>query len=123
MNLKVHVTADDQKLINRFARLHQQWREKLFEANKDLENSNDASDELLLLDDSSAIPMKLGSIFIHYDQDSVNNELESLKDKLKSKINQLSRSEMEMQNEMNALKSILYGKFGNSINLETDKDD
>lgn len=30
---------------------------------------------------------------------------------------------MEMQNEMNALKSILYGKFGNSINLETDKDD
>ena len=38
--------------------------------NNEVQNLNDALDELLLLDDpdSASIPILIGSIFVHYDQ-------------------------------------------------------
>ena len=56
------VTAEDQLNINKFARLYQKSQEINAELkrNKDqLQNLNDAADELLLLEDGEPVPMKV----------------------------------------------------------------
>jgi hypothetical protein len=60
-------------LISRFALAHQtseSLKGDLRRKHNDLQNLNDAADELLLLDDAdaAAIPMKIGEAFVHYDQ-------------------------------------------------------
>ncbi|KHN74144.1 Prefoldin subunit 4 [Toxocara canis] len=125
---KLHVTAEDQQLINRFARLHQKSTElsmKLQSEATELQNLCDASDELLLLDDedTARIPFKIGAVFVMHDQESMEAKLEKMRNDLKAKIDSMSETNEKLQSEMNLLKSKLYGKFGDSINLETDKDD
>lgn len=46
------------------------FQERLQEASRDLQNLNDAADEVMLLDDIDAesIPFKIGSGFMHMDQ-------------------------------------------------------
>uniref|UniRef100_A0A915PE67 Prefoldin subunit 4 n=1 Tax=Setaria digitata TaxID=48799 RepID=A0A915PE67_9BILA len=134
MKQSVHVNPEDQKLINRFARLHQRsidvkvkflffW-ERLQETSKDLQNLIDAADEVLLLDDTdaSSIPFKIGSVFMHLDQERLNAKLENVKGELENQVACLTKKHKKICDEMNSLKSILYGKFGESINLETDTD-
>ncbi|CAG9534274.1 unnamed protein product [Cercopithifilaria johnstoni] len=123
----IHVNAEDQKLINRFARLHQRSldvKERLQEMNKDLQNLNDAADEILLLDDADtqSIPYKIGSVFVHMDQERLNEKLENVKGELGNQVADLAQKHKKICDEMDSLKSILYGKFGESINLETDAD-
>ncbi|MFH4980102.1 hypothetical protein AB6A40_006811 [Gnathostoma spinigerum] len=127
-NIKSQVTTADQKLINRFARLHQksvELKEELRIAKNDLANINDASDEISLLDDecASAIPVKIGTVFIYHNQEKADEILERMKDEKKSFIDKHEHLSSTIQDEMNYLKSELYGKFGDRINLETDKED
>ncbi|KAM3725860.1 putative prefoldin subunit [Dirofilaria immitis] len=123
----VHVNTEDQKMINRFARLHQRSidvKERLQEASRDLQNLNDAADEVLLLDDVDAqsVLFKIGSGFMHMDQETFNAQLENVKEKLENQVAGLTEKYKKICGEMDSLKSILYGKFGESINLETDTD-
>ncbi|EFO19751.1 prefoldin subunit 4 [Loa loa] len=123
----IHVNAEDQKLINRFARLHQRSldvKERLQETSRDLQNLNDAADELLLLDDADAqsVPFKIGSVFMHMDQERLNEKFENVKGELENRVADLTQKHKKICDEMDSLKSILYGKFGESINLETDTD-
>uniref|UniRef100_A0A0N5AEA2 Prefoldin subunit 4 n=1 Tax=Syphacia muris TaxID=451379 RepID=A0A0N5AEA2_9BILA len=123
VNSKVQVTADDQKMINKFARLHQRFTElkvKSKEMDKDIQNFNDAADELLLLDDNDAetVPFKMGTIF-----DTMNQKLENLKESTQKQLSEIKEQGREISSEMDVLKKKLYGKFGNKINLETDKGD
>lgn len=117
-----HVNAEDQKLINRFARLHQKsvdvkvsyagavvssrpristplafflllrllvihgvvnakfvkriiLQERLQETSRDLQNLNDAYEEVLLMDDAEtdtqSVPFQIGTVFVHMDQVSL----------------------------------------------------
>ncbi|MCP9265814.1 Prefoldin subunit 4 [Dirofilaria immitis] len=121
----VHVNTEDQKMINRFARLHQgRSTSRLQEASRDLQNLNDAADEVLLLDDVDAqsVLFKIGSGFMHMDQETFNAQLENVKEKLENQVAGLTEKYKKICGEMDSLKSILYGKFGESINLETDTD-
>uniref|UniRef100_A0A0R3RHR5 Prefoldin subunit 4 n=1 Tax=Elaeophora elaphi TaxID=1147741 RepID=A0A0R3RHR5_9BILA len=123
----IHVNAEDQKLINRFARLHQKSldvKERLQEMNKDLQNLNDAADEVMLLDDADAqsIPFKIGSVFMHVNQETLNEKLDNVKGELGNQVADLTQKHKKICEEMDSLKVILYGKFGESINLETDVD-
>ncbi|KAL3982721.1 Prefoldin subunit family protein [Acanthocheilonema viteae] len=127
MKQNIYVNAEDQKLINRFARLHQRSldiKDKLQEMNKDLQNLNDAADEVLLLDDTNvqSIPFKIGSVFMHMDQERLNEKLENVKGELGNQVSDLTQKHKKICDEMDYLKSILYEKFGESINLETDVD-
>ncbi|OZC07437.1 prefoldin subunit [Onchocerca flexuosa] len=127
MKQNVHVNAEDQKMINRFARLHQKSidvKERLQEASRELQNLNDAADEVMLLDDIDAesVPFKIGSGFMHMDQETFNKQLENMKESLENQVADLTQKYKKICDEMDSLKSILYGKFGESINLETDTD-
>ncbi|VDK85955.1 unnamed protein product [Litomosoides sigmodontis] len=127
MKQDIGVNAEDQKLINRFARLHQRSldvKDRLQEMSKDLQNLIDAADEVLLLDDADAqsIPFRIGSVFMHMDQERLNEKLESVKEELENQVSDLAQKHKKMCDEMDSLKSVLYGKFGESINLETDTD-
>uniref|UniRef100_A0A914VGY6 Prefoldin subunit 4 n=1 Tax=Plectus sambesii TaxID=2011161 RepID=A0A914VGY6_9BILA len=121
------VTAEDQRKINRFARLHlksEELKSDLKKKNNDLQNLNDAADELLLLDDADTqkVPLKVGESFVHYDSDSITTKIDDLKQRLEAEIEALKATEAEYQTEMTQLKVDLYGKFGNNINLEIDDD-
>lgn len=45
-----------------------------------------------------------------------------MKGELENQVADLTQKHKKICDEMNSLKSILYGKFGESINLETDAD-
>ncbi len=124
---EAQVTADDQKKINRFARLNTRLEElKVDDKRKqsDLQNLNDAADELLLLDDSDTegIPLKVGETFIEYSGESAQEKMEELKLRLEKEIAGISGQEDTIKAEMSKLKADLYGKFGSSINLEPEDD-
>ncbi|KAF7637592.1 Prefoldin subunit 4 [Meloidogyne graminicola] len=66
-------TAEDQQQINKFARLHKAYlenKEQLAFLNNTSQNLTDAENELMLLDDEeSKVPILVGSIFVHQDQE------------------------------------------------------
>ncbi len=86
------------------------------------QNVSDAEDELLMLDDSDAVPFKIGDSFIEYNSDSVQQKIEAEKEKLQAEIKELLKREEDVNKEMAKLKVELYGKFGNNINLEPEAD-
>uniref|UniRef100_A0A7I4YR52 Prefoldin subunit 4 n=1 Tax=Haemonchus contortus TaxID=6289 RepID=A0A7I4YR52_HAECO len=121
------VTSADQQLINKFARLHQnftQIKEEIKELSNELLNINEAADEILLLDDedSQKIPFRIGQTFVHFDSDSLNTKLEQMKEATEKSIEELKAQNTSSQSEMENLKRTLYAKFGDRINLESDKD-
>ncbi|KAL3068565.1 hypothetical protein niasHS_006448 [Heterodera schachtii] len=122
-------TAEDQQQINRFARLHKAYsaaKEKLVSLDNDVNNLNDASDEILLMDDEAAadsIPFLVGSVFVHFDQDTVNGRLELLKVSTQAEMDELRSKVGTMERELGELRAVLYAKFGDNIHLETEEDE
>ncbi|CAJ0936907.1 unnamed protein product, partial [Mesorhabditis belari] len=122
-----NVTAADQQLINKFARLHQnfaQIREEMASLMTDLANINEAVDEIMLLgdDDGQAIPYKIGQTFVHFDSDSINERLEKDKEQVETDVDEMKDKSKNLEEQMEKLKTNLYEKFGDHINLETDKE-
>ncbi|RCN51703.1 prefoldin subunit [Ancylostoma caninum] len=134
------VTTADQQLINKFARLHQnfsQIKEEIKELSNDLLNINEAADELMLLEeeDSDSIPFRIGQTFVHFDratvshrennaekEETMTSKLDQLKEETEQKIKELTAQNASSQQEMGELKRTLYAKFGDRINLESDKE-
>ncbi|CAJ0572448.1 unnamed protein product, partial [Mesorhabditis spiculigera] len=121
------VTAEDQRLINKFARLHQnfaQLREEMAALRTDIENINEAVDEILLFgdDEGQAIPYRIGQTFVHSDSDTLNEQLEKDKVKSAADLETKESKSSELSEQMSQLKANLYEKFGDHINLETEKD-
>ncbi|CAD6192859.1 unnamed protein product [Caenorhabditis auriculariae] len=122
------VTAADQKLINKFARLYQQHLQlklDIKEAENQIENINEASDELLLLDtdDAASVPLRIGQCFIHFDSDSITERLEKNKSVAEESLTGMKEKNSKIQEEMDSLKKVLYGKFGDRINLESEREE
>ncbi|KAH7721910.1 Prefoldin subunit 4 [Aphelenchoides avenae] len=125
---KKTVSPEDQVQINKFARLHKQFleiKQELRTVGNEIQNLNDAADEVMLLDDNatSSIPFQLGSVFAHYDQDTVNEKLESAKEKASERAVELEKKQAQIDSEMKQLKTILYAKFGDNISLEMEADE
>ncbi|KJH50013.1 prefoldin subunit [Dictyocaulus viviparus] len=121
------VNSADQKLINKFARLHQnfmQVKDDIKELSNDLLNITEAADELSLLDaeDSEVVPFRIGQTFVHFTNDAIVAQLEELKRNTELTINELMIQNSNSQHEMEDLKRKLYSKFGDRINLESDKE-
>ncbi|KAK6016617.1 hypothetical protein OSTOST_17898 [Ostertagia ostertagi] len=78
----------------------------------------------MLLDpeDSDSIPFKIGQTFVHFDSDTMTTKLEQLKETTENTIKELTAQNESSQKEMETLKRTLYAKFGDRINLESEKD-
>ena len=55
-------------------------------------------------------------------QEEIEEQLEKAKTKIKDEIKSCEEQFTEIQDVLTALKAKLYGKFGDSINLEADED-
>ena len=117
----VEVSNDDQALINRFSNLNHLSRELATDIDYlkgRLQACRDASEESELCFDDSDLMMTIGECFVSGTSEDIASAIS-----MASQLSQSSLSEKEgklaaSRTEMSELKSILYGRFGKSINLE-----
>ncbi|XP_028310014.1 prefoldin subunit 4 [Gouania willdenowi] len=121
----VSVTFEDQQKINKFARNTRRMRElkdEIEDKKKTLQNLQDGSDELMMLDDdSSPIPYMIGDVFISHSQEETQEMLEAAKETLEQTVKGLEGRVSAIQQLLGDLKVQLYAKFGDNINLEADE--
>lgn len=121
----VHITFEDQQKINKFARLNaklEDLRVEIKQKENDLKKLEDACDEIVLLDEEEKIPYLVGEVFIYQDIEKTQVCLEESKKTTEIDIAESKSKADEIKELMSDLKSYLYGKFGNNINLEADDD-
>ncbi|XP_062887291.1 prefoldin subunit 4 [Mobula hypostoma] len=120
----VNVTFEDQQKINKFARNNNkliELREEIELKKKQLQNLEDASDDIMMLDeDAVLVPYQIGEVFISHSQDETQEMLEAAKQSLQDEIQTLQSRVEAIQQVLSDLKVQLYAKFGNNINLEAD---
>ncbi|XP_051887366.1 prefoldin subunit 4 [Pristis pectinata] len=120
----VNVTFEDQQKINKFARNNNrliELREEIELKKKQLQNLEDASDDIMMLDeDAVLVPYQIGEVFISHSQDETQEMLEAAKQSLQDEIQALQSRVEAIQQVLSDLKVQLYAKFGNNINLEAD---
>ena len=122
----VHIKYEDQSKINKFAinntKLHD-FQDELVEKKKELTNLNEAIEELIIFDDTEVIPFQHGEVFTHFSVADANVELERSKKVLESEIAGLENKVNSTKKLLAELKTQLYAKFGNKINLEENEED
>ncbi|XP_013418495.1 prefoldin subunit 4-like [Lingula anatina] len=120
----VNVTYEDQQKINKFARHNarmQDLKEELEAKKKELQNLQDAADELLMLEDEESIPYQIGEVFFSVSADETNEMLERRKEELEEQTKSIEQQVNEHKQVLSDLKVHLYAKFGNNINLEAEE--
>jgi len=122
---EVNIQLEDQQKINRFARLNNRLDE-LKDDKKAKENEiqtlEDASTDLMMLDDEQGVPYQVGEVFVNLTQDEAQSEIETRKEQLEKEVKELEGKMDVVKGEMSDMKSKLYAKFGSSINLENDEE-
>jgi len=119
------VTLEDQQKINKFARHNaklQDIKEELKTKQKELENLQDAEEELLMLDDEEAIPYQIGELFVNTSSEESSGLIEKAKGTVQEEIKVLESQADTHKTTLSDLKVQLYAKFGNNINLEAEED-
>lgn len=81
-------------------------------------NINEAIDELVILDESELVPFQFGEVFTHLSVQDANLELEKNKKSIEDEISALEDKVKSTKKLLSDLKTQLYAKFGNKINLE-----
>ncbi|KAM4563786.1 prefoldin subunit 4 [Odontesthes bonariensis] len=121
----VSVTFEDQQKINKFARNTSRMTElknEIESKRKTLQNLQDASDDLMMLDDDSLlIPYQIGGVFVSHSQEETQEMLEAAKEALEQEVKGFEERVSAIQQVLGDLKIQLYAKFGNNINLEADE--
>lgn len=122
----VHISYQDQSKINTFAinntKMHE-LQDELAEKKKELENLNEAIDELVLVDETEIVPFQFGEVFTYLSASDANKEIEINKANLEGEIKSMEAKIEKIKATLSELKTLLYAKFGNKINLEeTDTD-
>ncbi len=81
-----------------------------------------ATDLMMLEDDDEKVPYQIGEVFVFLGQDEVQSELDARKETLEAEI-KVAEGKMDgLKEQMGDLKTKLYAKFGNAINLEADEE-
>ncbi|XP_053704331.1 prefoldin subunit 4 [Synchiropus splendidus] len=123
-NEDVNVTFEDQQKINKFARNTSRVTElknEIKTKKKTLQNLQDASDDLMMLDDDvEVIPYQIGDTFISHSQEETQEMLDTAKETLEQEVKSLEDRVSSIQQVLGELKVQLYAKFGNNINLDAD---
>lgn len=122
----VHIKYEDQSKINKFAinntKLHE-FQDDLAEKKKQLQNINEAIEELVLFDDTEMIPFQYGEVFTHLSVQDANSELEKAKSDIEKEISNLDEKVSSTKKLLTELKTQLYAKFGSKINLEENEEE
>jgi len=63
---------------------------------------------------------QIGEVFAHVPKDEVETRIEQMKEVTGQNLEKLEEEKNSVLAQMTELKKILYGKFGESINLEED---
>jgi prefoldin subunit 4 len=117
----VNIRYEDQVQINKFAKNNTKMheiQEDLAERRKDLQNINDAIDELVIMDEADLVPFQYGEVFTHLAVSDANVELERKKSEMEAEIKAYEDSIAGIKRTLGELKVQLYAKFGSKINLE-----
>lgn len=86
-------------------------------AQKQLERLDDASTDLMMGSDD-VVMLSLGEAFLEVKEAEATEYCEKQVDVLQEKVDKLQSEESDILGEQAKLKTILYGRFGKSINLE-----
>ncbi|XP_066960446.1 prefoldin subunit 4 isoform X2 [Macrobrachium rosenbergii] len=126
MDTDIYITYDDQQKINKFARCnarHGDIKDELKLKENDLQNLQDAEDEMLIaLDSEEKVPFMIGEVFMMKSQEEAQEAIASQREALQEEISSLNSRASELMDTMTQLKADLYGKFGNNINLEPEEE-
>ncbi|XP_070536635.1 prefoldin subunit 4-like isoform X1 [Ptychodera flava] len=121
----MHVTIEDQQKINVFARKNSklgELKDEIEGKKKELQNLEDAADELLLVDDEELIPYQIGEVFVNQTIEQTQALLEEEKKYVQGEIAELEEQVNDIKTLLSNLKVQLYAKFGKHINLEADEE-
>ncbi|SCW04025.1 LAFE_0H04258g1_1 [Lachancea fermentati] len=117
----VQVLYEDQQKINEFSKLIMRkdaLNQELSILKQEKEYLDDVSLEIELIDEDDQIQYKIGDVFVFMKQSDVVEQLEKDAEKLDAKIESLEDNDSEIDSRISELKSSLYAKFGDNINLE-----
>ncbi|CAR29295.1 ZYRO0G05324p [Zygosaccharomyces rouxii] len=116
-----NVTFEDQQKINQFSKLIMRKdaiEQELNIQRQEKEYSDDVSLELELIDEDEPVQYKVGVIFLHLKQKEAVEQLEKDMESTQGRIDELESEQDGLDAQLKELKSILYAKFGDNINLE-----
>lgn len=72
----------------------------------------------MLLDDDEGVPYKVGDSFYSLSSEEATERMEGEKGVVEDEIGKMEDEIDKIKGDLDKLKVQLYGKFGNSINLE-----
>lgn len=117
----VQVTLEDQKKINEFSKLilrKDSLEAELSKERQEKEYLDDVSMELELFDEDEKVQYKIGEVFVFLKQGKVLEQIEKDTEEIDGKIESLEEKQNEIDSRLKELKTQLYAKFGDNINLE-----
>ena len=123
----VHISLEDQQKINKFAR-HNQKMEELKDELKAKENeiqtlkdaTSDVEEFSITADEGDKIPFQIGEVFVLETPDTVLSLIEAKKEEVEGNVKDIENKMEAVKGVMTDLKTHLYAKFGDAINLEAD---
>lgn len=86
---EISVTHEDQKMINSFANKNAKDNELkniIENRKKTLQNLEDASDELMMLDDVLDVPVQIGEVFLRMSPDDAQAYIDQSKEEIEKEI-------------------------------------
>ena len=124
MRLKSKYFTDD-LILNRHNQRLEDIKDELKLKETELVTLGDASNDVeefsLTSEDGEKIPYMVGEIFVKETPDDVLTLLDNKKTEIKAEIKVLEEQDTSIKGVMTDLKTHLYAKFGDAINLEADE--
>ena len=110
----------DQQKINAFARANLKVHELRGEIKKMKEETDNLEDAQGLVDEAMGDELKLflGECFVTVSEEQAGEFVANLTEKKQEEIDERQDKLDQLEKQMKELKTYLYAKFGNSINLE-----
>ncbi|KAL1921177.1 uncharacterized protein VTP21DRAFT_10893 [Calcarisporiella thermophila] len=121
--VEVEVSWEDQKNINTFSKLNAKiddLEDEYQKKKQEKEYLDDLSTELELADEDEPVKYRVGDAFVHLSLSQAQERIEQEQASLDQQIEALGREIENVRGRMTELKTVLYGKFKNAINLEKD---
>jgi len=120
---EIGVTWSDQQQINEFSKLNLRLNnlsDELQNKQQLLANCKDATSDIAVLMDDDACKIKVGEVFIQTTNEDAEEYVKQKERELQLDVDTLMKETSDIEEQMKSLKTRLYAKFGNQINLEHD---
>ncbi|KAI4839287.1 prefoldin subunit 4 [Plasmodium brasilianum] len=119
-DLGLDMTVEDQKKIGKFTNLHYKqsvYEQKMKLMKENISNIDSSIDEVSLVFDPQDVMLNIGDCFFSFDTDYVEESLEQINSEGRKILNKLEQEYKNIIKEKEKLKTELYAKFGNRIDL------